>query len=130
MAAVITSSNIPLESVTRLGDLYRAPTDPPVEYFTNTVASILDLGKVVLLTSGSAISYTIPSNSTVANPLPLYTVLIPVQGGAGALSIVGGAGVTINGVVAGTVTLASIAEGVCLWQRSDNNWLALNRTAA
>lgn len=119
-----------LAEVGRAQDLFTLPLRAPNIYTTNTVASLEDVGVIVLPTSGSAISYTIQRASSMARPIPLYQGLIVAQGGAGALSVVGGTGVTINGVSAGTVTFSAIAEIACFWQYAADSWLAFNKTAA
>ncbi|MDR3450725.1 MAG: hypothetical protein P4M15_13450 [Alphaproteobacteria bacterium] len=60
----------------------------------NYTAALTDIGKLVVLSSASAIAFTVPPNSSVA--FPVGTVLNFQQGGAGALSVAAGAGVTIN----------------------------------
>ncbi len=121
------------ESIDEIGaaqDLFGLPLKRPNRYTTNTTASISDLGKVVQMNSGSAISYTILAASNMVQPFPLDATLVVMQKGAGATSIVAGTGVTINGVSAGTVSLAAIGETVGLWQDDVNSWIAFNKTAA
>lgn len=119
-----------LNEIGRAQDLFALPLKAPNIYTTNTVASLEDIGSVVLMTSASANSYTIQRASSMTRPLPLYQTLIVAQGGAGTTSIIGGTGVTINGVSAGTVTFSAIAEIACFWQYAADTWLAFNKTAA
>ena len=58
------------------------------------VCTLTDAGKVIRMTSGSANTVTIPSDTTVA--YPLYTILGARQVGAGTTTIVAAGGVTIN----------------------------------
>lgn len=119
-----------LAEIGRAQDLFSLPTLPPNIYTTSTVGSVDDIGVVILLTSASSLSYTITRASGLSRPYPLYTTLIVAQGGAGAASVVGGTGVTINGVSAGTVTYSAIGEIACFWQYAADTWLAFNKTAA
>jgi hypothetical protein len=61
---------------------------------TSYTADIDDANAYIRFTSGSAIGFTIPPNSSVA--FPVGTVIEVEQGGAGALSFVAGSGVTLN----------------------------------
>ncbi len=121
------------ELITEIGraqELFSLPLKAPNIYTTNAEASLEDIGSVVLLNSGSAISFTIQRASSMTRPLPLFQTLVVGQLGAGAASIVGGTGVSINGVSAGTVTFSAIGEIACLWQYAADSWLAFNKTAA
>lgn len=55
---------------------------------------LTDVAKLVSLTNGSAITLTVPPNSSVA--FPTGTQILLYQGGAGQVTITPGAGVTIN----------------------------------
>jgi hypothetical protein len=61
---------------------------------TTYTAVLGDANTYIRFTNGSAISFTIPPNSSVA--FPTGTVIEVEQGGAGALSFLAGAGVTLN----------------------------------
>jgi len=67
---------------------------PKAEAGSSYTAALGDANSYVRFTSSSPVSFTIPPNSSVA--FPLGTVIEVEQGGAGAVSIVAGAGVTIN----------------------------------
>ena len=57
---------------------------------------LTDQGKTVNFTSAAAVTLTVPPNSSVAFPTsPRATQIMVCQAGAGAVTIVGGAGVTI-----------------------------------
>lgn len=55
---------------------------------------LADSGKYTRMTSGTAVDLTVPPNS--AQAFPIGTVLTAVQAGAGQITVVPGAGVTIN----------------------------------
>ncbi|MCP4090317.1 MAG: hypothetical protein GY746_11050 [Gammaproteobacteria bacterium] len=57
-------------------------------------ALLTDRGSLIRFTNGSASSFTIPPNSVIA--FPIGTTLSMVQSGAGQVTIVPGAGVTLN----------------------------------
>lgn len=61
---------------------------------TSYTAVLADANTFVRFTNASAISFTIPPNSSVA--FPVGTVIEVEQAGAGALSFVAGSGVTLN----------------------------------
>ena len=130
MGKIIESSRLSLGALSSVEDLFDVPTRKPIEYTASTTASSVDIGNVVYLTSGSAITYTINAESTMSRGFPLYVTLLLVQGGAGALSVTGGAGVSINGVSTGTVTLSGIGQVVGLHHKSQDNWIAFNQTAS
>jgi hypothetical protein len=56
--------------------------------------ALTDVNKLVSMTSGSAITLTVPLNSTTA--FPVGSQILVVRGGAGAVNIAGAVGVTIN----------------------------------
>jgi hypothetical protein len=61
---------------------------------TSYTLALTDVAKVVKLTNASAITLTVPPNSSVA--FPTGTQILLYQGGAGQVTITAGAGVTIN----------------------------------
>lgn len=61
---------------------------------TSYTAVLADANTYIRFTNGSAISFTIPPNSSEA--FPVGTVIEVEQAGAGALSFVAGSGVTLN----------------------------------
>lgn len=64
------------------------------EATTNATLALTDCGNIVKLNSASAITATIPPNSSVAFPTGANVTII--QSGAGAASLVAGSGVTIR----------------------------------
>ena len=63
---------------------------------TSYTLVLTDDGKVVTCTNGSAITVTVPPNSSVA--FPTGTMIIIEQWGAGTVTIAEGAAVTINSI--------------------------------
>jgi len=61
---------------------------------TTYTLALTDAGKAVECNNAAAISLTVPPNSTV--PFPIGSVVEILQVGAGAVTIVAGAGVTVN----------------------------------
>lgn len=61
---------------------------------TSYTAVLGDANTYIRFTNGSAVSFTIPPNSSVA--FPVGTIIEVEQAGAGALSFVAGSGVTVN----------------------------------
>lgn len=93
----------------------------------NYTLALTDAGKTVEMNSGTAKAVTIPAFATIAIPVDSYVNI--VRYGAGALTVVGATGVTINGVSAGTVTIGARYGGVLLYKRGTNEWVAENATA-
>lgn len=77
-------------------------------------------------TNASAVALTIPPHSDVA--LPLNSTIIVSQDGAGAVTIVAGAGVTLN--AAGGKVATAAQYGVCqLFQNTLNVWTLFGNLA-
>lgn len=92
----------------------------PINAKTGSYTLVLsDAGKLITLTSSSAITLTIPTNASVA--FPIGTQIDLVQGGAGAVTFAG-AGVTINSK-GGNKTIADKFVGVSLIKTDTNTWL-------
>ena len=84
---------------------------------------------VVTLANASAITLTIPPNSSVA--YPVGTVLNFAQTGAGQTTITQGSGVTIvstGATASAPKTRAQYSAGSCI-QTSANNWLVIGDLA-
>ncbi len=62
---------------------------------TTYTAVLSDDGKIIVMTNGSANTFTVPPESEVS--FPDGTILHIIQGGAGQTTIVAGSGVTLNG---------------------------------
>jgi hypothetical protein len=87
---------------------------------TYTLAAA-DAGAIVTATNGSAITVTIPPNSSI--PLAVGTIVNIVQGGAGIVTIEGGTGVTVNGVSGGTGAITARWQGVALLKVATDTWI-------
>ena len=73
------------------------------------------------MNNGSANVVTIPTD--VAAAFPIGTVLLVMMEGVGVTSITADAGVTLNGVVAGSGDLTQF-NGVALKKRAVDTWIA------
>jgi hypothetical protein len=93
---------------------------------TTYTAVLSDVGKFVTFSNASAITLTIPLNSTVA--YAVGTNIDIVQLGAGQVTIAGAAGVTINGTP-GLKTRAQYS-GASIIQIATNTWVAIGDLAA
>jgi hypothetical protein len=93
----------------------------------NETLALTDAGKTVEMNAATAKQILIPTNAAIAFPLLSYVNC--VRYGAGALTIKGDTGVTLNGVSAGTVTLTPQYGGAMIYKRATNEWVAPNYTA-
>ena len=82
---------------------------------------LADAGKLVTLTNGSAITPTVPTNASGADPTG--TVIALAQLGAGLVTIEGDTGVTINGATPGDEDLAGQWATASLTKLGTNTWL-------
>ena len=94
----------------------------PVETQAGTSYTLVlaDAGKVIESTSGSATTFTVPPNSSVA--FPVGTIVAVCQAGAGTLSVAAGSGVTVNSRGSLTDLAGQWAEAT-LRQRSADVWV-------
>ncbi|MCP4326332.1 MAG: hypothetical protein GY787_31745 [Alteromonadales bacterium] len=83
---------------------------------------ITDKSKTVWMNNASTNAVTIPDNATVA--FPINTTLIVMREGAGSTKLTADSGVSLNGVVAGSVFIEGQYSGATLVQRSIDNWVA------
>jgi len=81
-----------------------------------------DRGQTVTMDNSSANTVTIPTNSSVS--FATGSVVTVIQKGAGATTIEGDTGVTVNGVSAGSVTISAQYQGVSLLKVATNTWIA------
>lgn len=110
-------------------------TSPKVNLGINTqtgttYTTVLDdNGKLVTLSNASAITLTIPPNSSVAYPVGAQLNL--AQLGAGQVTFAGGSGVTIvsTGATAGAPKLRAQYSSATLVKRSTNLWYVLGDIA-
>lgn len=75
------------------------------------------------MTSATAAVLTVPTNASVA--LPVGSEIEAVALGAGAISITGDTGVTINGVSAGSADIAAQWQGAVLRKYATDTWLLI-----
>jgi len=102
--------------------VYDTVTTVPSNVATITTGAytfvIADAGKLVELSSASAITLNIPTNASVA--FPLNTRIDIVQTGAGQVTV-GGAGVTIRSS-GSKLKLAGQWSGATLWKKATDEW--------
>jgi hypothetical protein len=85
--------------------------------------ALTDVGKLVTRSNGAVNTLTVPTNAAVA--FPVGTVINVLMIGAGTTSVVGAAGVTVNGAVAKTGPILARWTGVTLFKKATNEWLAV-----
>lgn len=83
-----------------------------------------DAGQSKLHTSGTAHTYTLPSNASVA--FPLGTIIVVANIGSGVVTIARGSGVELRQATVGTDKNMAVAQwGLCtLYKYGTNSWLA------
>lgn len=86
---------------------------------TSYTLAITDAGNVVTCSNGSAVTVTVPPNSSVA--FPAGTQIEIIQTGAGAVTLAQGSGVTINSK-AGNKKLGGQHVGVTLLKTATDTW--------
>lgn len=96
-------------------------------YTLNTTLALVDAGQVVEMNAAGALNLTIPPNSSVA--FPVKTRIDIVQIGAGQVSFVAGAGVTIRSS-GGKLKLTGQYSGACLYKRGTDEWVLMGDIAA
>lgn len=87
---------------------------------------LADAGKVVEITAATAANVTIPPNSSVA--FPVGTVIEVYQHGAGTVSFVAGAGVTIRSR-GGVLNVAGQYGSAALRKRATDEWVLIGDLA-
>lgn len=86
---------------------------------TSYTLALADATKAVRCTNGGAIALTIPTNASVA--LPVLCIIPVLQGGAGAVTIAGASGVTVE-APNGAATTAQ-GDFRVLFQRAADAWV-------
>ena len=86
-----------------------------------------DAGDLVTMSNASANTLTIPPNSSVA--FATGTQIDIINKGAGATSVTGGSGVTLNGVSTGTGALSAQYSAVSIVKVATDTWLMLGAHA-
>lgn len=100
------------------------PGDPvSVNAQTGTTYTLVlaDAGKLVTLSNAGAITLTIPTNASVA--FPIGTTIAGAQLGAGAVTIQGATGVTVNGVSAGSEATSAQYDTFAMTLIAADVWL-------
>lgn len=87
---------------------------------------LTDVDKLIELNSASAISLTVPPNSSVA--FPPGTVVLLIQYGAGTGSVVAGSGVTIRSA-GGLLSLSAQYAGASLVKIAEDEWYLIGSIA-
>ena len=87
---------------------------------------LTDVAKIVTLSNASAITLTVPPESSVA--WPAGTTIVLAQLGAGTVTIAAGAGVTINSA-GGALDIGAQYGAVTLLKTGTNTWLLIGNLA-
>lgn len=95
------------------------------ETTTARTLSLTDSGDFIITTSGSATEVTIPSNASVA--FTTGTEIDFIQKGAGELTIIGGGGVTLNGVEEGSTAITAQWGGATIKKIDTNEWVIVGK---
>ena len=98
--------------------VYGSPQDLTAVSADYTLA-LADAGRLVTVTSSSAITITVPANATVA--VPVGTRIDIARLGSGAVTIAGAAGVTVN-ATPGLKLRAQYSTGTLI-KLAENTWL-------
>ncbi|WP_323037725.1 DUF2793 domain-containing protein [Pararhodobacter sp.] len=88
---------------------------------TAHVLELIDLGAILETIGASPVTVTIPSEASVA--FEIGTLINITQVGSGVATITAGAGVSLNGVVAGSVALDGPWSGAALSKRGADAWV-------
>ena len=88
---------------------------------TSHTLEAVDLGSILETTGSSAVTVTIPTDSTVS--FETGTLINVTQIGAGVATVRAAAGVSLNGITAGSVALSGPWSGVALTKRGANAWI-------
>jgi hypothetical protein len=91
---------------------------------TGTTYTLVLTDKVVEMNNASANTLTIPTNASVAFPVGSQVTIM--QTGAGDTLIQADTGVTLNGVSAGSLQLLEAYEGVTMYKKATDTWIAIN----
>ena len=78
-----------------------------------------DAGRGVTMTNAAANTVTIPAGDAIA----VGAVINVIRTGAGATTVAGAAGVTVNGTAAGSIAIAAQWQGVSLWKTGADEWV-------
>lgn len=90
--------------------------------------ALADHGRGITMDHASANTLTIPTNATVA--FPVGSMIPVMQIGAGTTTITAAAGVTLNGVSAGSGAMSAQWGGLTLWKTGTDTWLVTGAVGA
>lgn len=120
---VLTAANV--NSITEgVNDLALAVVN--AQTGTSYTLVLTDVAKVVTLSNASAITLTVPPESSVA--WPTGTTIVLAQLGAGTVTVAAGAGVTINSV-SGNLDISDQYAVATLLKTGTNTWLLFGALA-
>ncbi len=88
---------------------------------TSHTLEAVDLGSILETTGSSAVTLTIPPEATV--PFEIGALINVTQVGAGVATVTAAAGVSLNGVVGGSVALDGQWSGAALVKRGADAWI-------
>ncbi|SEN76182.1 Protein of unknown function [Loktanella fryxellensis] len=88
---------------------------------TSHTLEAVDLGSILETTGSSAVTVTIPVEATV--PFEVGALINVTQVGAGVATVAAAAGVSLNGVVGGSVALDGQWSGAALVKRGADAWI-------
>jgi hypothetical protein len=83
-------------------------------------AVLADIGTAVEMTSATPVNFTVPPNASVA--FPIGGIIEVLQYGAGQVTLVAGAGVTLR-TPTGTLTTRAQYSSVMMRKRATNEWV-------
>jgi hypothetical protein len=95
---------------------------------TSYTLLLSDRGKIVTTNNGSPNTVTIPAEASVN--FPVGTEIKVIQKGSGTTTIVGGTGVTLNGIVAGSGDITAQWDEVRLYKSDSDEWIAVGGIGA
>lgn len=122
---VVTDANaVTMSNKTLIDSKIRAPVR--IVSGTSDTLVLADEGKRVETSNGSATTITVPPNSSVA--FPIGTEIDLMQSGAGQVTVVAGAGVTINGTPG--LKLRAQWSAATLIKRGTDTWVLVGDLSA
>jgi hypothetical protein len=106
-----------------------SPASLTINEQTGTTYTLVlgDATKLITMNNASANTLTIPTNASVA--FPTGTQIIVAQTGAGATTIQGDTGVTVNGSSAGSEEISAQYAGASLIKIATDSWLVMGALA-
>lgn len=102
-------------------EIARRTLDINAQTGTTYTLVLADAGKKVTMSNASANTLTIPTNASVA--FPVGTIIGVTMLGAGATTVDGDTGVTVNGTSGGGAAISAQYTGVTLTKLATDTWL-------